>query len=129
MGTRGAHGATRRVTFFNHHEAAVAFPPAIVELAGKLATSISAALANARLYEEQRRIAMALQENLIHELPDVPGLELGVVARTAFEPELVGGDSSDVFVIDDSHVVALIGDVAGKGVRAGPRRPDRYFAV
>ena len=86
------------VIFFNHHEAAVAFPPAIVEFADKLATSISTALANARLYEEQRRIATTLQENFIHPLPAVAGLELGVVAKTAYEPELVGGDFSDVFV-------------------------------
>ena len=106
------------VIFFNHHEAAVAFPPAIVEFAGKLAASISTALANARLYEEQQRIATDLQENFLHELPAVAGLELGMVTKTAFEPELVGGDFSDVFVVDDTHVVVLIGDVAGKGVRA-----------
>ena len=106
------------VIFFNHHEAAVAFPPAIVEFAGKLAASISTALANARLYEEQQRVATVLQENFLHELPEVAGLELGMVAKTAFEPELVGGDFSDVFVVDDTHVVVLIGDVAGKGVRA-----------
>ena len=106
------------VIFFNHHEAAVAFPPEIVEFAGKLAASISTALANARLYEEQQRIATTLQENLLHELPTVAGLELGMVTKTAFEPELVGGDFSDVFVVDDTHVVVLIGDVAGKGVRA-----------
>jgi hypothetical protein len=106
------------VIFFNHHLAAVAFPPAIVEFAGKLAASISTALANARLYEEQQRIATTLQENLLHDLPTVAGLELGTVTKTAFEPELVGGDFSDVFVVDDTHVVVLIGDVAGKGVRA-----------
>jgi PAS domain S-box-containing protein len=106
------------VIFFNHHEAAVAFPPTVVEFAGKLAASISTALANARLYEEQRRIATTLQENLLHELPTVAGLELGMVTKTAFEPELVGGDFSDVFVVDDRHVIVLIGDVAGKGVRA-----------
>ena len=106
------------VIFFNHHEAAVAFPQAIVEFAGKLAASISTALANARLYEEQQRIATTLQENFLHELPTVPGLELGMVSKTAYEPELVGGDFSDVFVVDDTHVVVLIGDVAGKGVRA-----------
>ena len=106
------------VIFFNHHEAAVAFPPAIVEFAGKLAASISTALANARLYEEQQRIATTLQENFLHELPTVAGLELGMVTKTAYEPELVGGDFSDVFVVDDTHVVVLIGDVAGKGVRA-----------
>ena len=38
-------------------------------------------------------------------LPEVAGLELGVVATTAYEPERVGGDFSDVFVVDDSHVV------------------------
>ncbi len=41
-----------------------------------------------------------------------------MVTKTAFEPDLVGGDFSDVFVVDDTHVVVLIGDVAGKGVRA-----------
>ena len=41
-----------------------------------------------------------------------------MVSQTAYEPELVGGDFSDVFVVDDGHVVVLIGDVAGKGVRA-----------
>ena len=30
----------------------------------------------------------------------------------------MGGDFSDVFVVDDNHVVALIGDVSGKGVKA-----------
>jgi sigma-B regulation protein RsbU (phosphoserine phosphatase) len=66
----------------------------------------------------QKRIATTLQENFIHPLPTVAGLELGMVALAATQPEFVGGDFSDVFVADDSHVVALIGDVAGKGVRA-----------
>jgi serine phosphatase RsbU (regulator of sigma subunit) len=66
----------------------------------------------------QRNIATTLQENFIHEPPKVAGLEIAVVSQAAYEPELVGGDFSDVFVVDDTHVVALIGDVAGKGVRA-----------
>jgi PAS domain S-box-containing protein len=106
------------VIFFNHHQAAVAFSPEVVDFATRLARTISAALANAQLYDAQRRIAQTLQENFIHKLPVVAGLELGVVLRTAYEPELVGGDFSDVFVVDDRHVMVLIGDVAGKGVRA-----------
>ena len=94
------------------------FSDAEIDFARKLGATVSLALENARLYEEQQRIAQTLQENFLHELPEVPGLELGVVSRTANEPELVGGDFSDVFVVDDTHVVALIGDVAGKGVRA-----------
>jgi len=84
----------------------------------QLGATVSLAIDNARLYLDQRRIAETLQENFLHELPTVAGLELGMVLRTAHEPELVGGDFSDVFVVDDSHVVVLIGDVAGKGVRA-----------
>jgi PAS domain S-box-containing protein len=106
------------VIFFNHHRAAVKFTPQTVDFAGRLAGAISAALENARMYEEQQRIAVILQENLIREPPVVDGLELGVAAMTAYEPELVGGDFSDVFAIDGSHVVVLIADVAGKGVRA-----------
>ncbi len=88
---------------------------AVAEAVGQL---VALALERARLYEEQRDIAVTLQENFVHPLPVTPCLELGVVASTAFEPELVGGDFSDVFVLDDTHVLVLIGDVAGKGVRA-----------
>ncbi len=71
-----------------------------------------------RRFDTQKHIATTLQENFIHPLPEVGGLDLGVVSKAAFEPELVGGDFSDVFVADDAQVVVLIGDVAGKGVRA-----------
>jgi PAS domain-containing protein len=71
-----------------------------------------------RLNAVQKRIATTLQENFIHALPTVAGLELGMVAQAANQPELVGGDFSDVFMADATHVVLLIGDVAGKGVRA-----------
>jgi serine phosphatase RsbU (regulator of sigma subunit) len=80
--------------------------------------SEQAAIENAALFEEQRRIATALQENFMSPLPQVAGLDLGLVMQTAFQPELVGGDFSDVFVVDDSLVAVLIGDVAGKGIRA-----------
>jgi serine phosphatase RsbU (regulator of sigma subunit) len=106
------------VIFFNQHHAAVAFTPQTVDFAGRLAAAIASALENARMYEEQQRIAETLQENFIHEPPAVSGLELGVVTKTAYEPELVGGDFSDVFAVDDGRVVVLIADVAGKGVHA-----------
>ncbi len=77
-----------------------------------------AALESARLFEEQRRIAVALQANFVHPLPQVMGLDIGVVAQAAYEPELVGGDFSDVFVLPGSAVGVIVGDVAGKGIRA-----------
>ena len=83
-----------------------------------IAGAASQALHAARLFEQQRRIAVTLQENLIHPLPTVAGLQYSVVGSTAYEPELVGGDFSDVFLVDGRHVAILIGDVAGKGIRA-----------
>ena len=106
------------VVYYNYHTTAHHFSQLEEDFVTRLASSLSLALENARLYEAQLNIATTLQENFVHELPTVPGLELGVVAKTAYEPELVGGDFSDVFVVDDTRVVVLIGDVAGKGVRA-----------
>src|ERR1019366_8555486 len=91
------------VVFFNHHAAAVSFAPRTVDFAGQLATAMSSALENARLFEEQQRIATPLQENFIHPLPEVAGLELGIVSQTATEPELIGGDFSEVFERTDGR--------------------------
>ena len=65
-----------------------------------------------------RGIAATLQENFIHPLPEVAGLELGIVSQAAYEPELIGGDFSEVFELPDGRIVVLIGDVAGKGIKA-----------
>ena len=94
------------------------FSPTEVEFARRLGASLSLALENARLYAQQQRIATTLQENLIHPLPEVDGLELAIRSLPANEPELVGGDFSDVFLLADGRVVIVIGDVAGKGIRA-----------
>ena len=99
------------------------------DFARKAGVAISQALENARLFAEQRRVATTLQEHLIHALPSIRGLEFGRVSRAAYEPELVGGDFSDVFVMDDVHVAALIGDVAGKGVRAAGLTETVHTAV
>ncbi len=72
----------------------------------------------ARLYEAQRRVAATLQENLVNPLPLLVGLDLAALSLPATRPELIGGDFHDVFEIADGHVVALIGDVMGKGVKA-----------
>ncbi len=76
------------------------------------------AVTTATLLAEQRRIATTLQESFKHPLPDVAGIELGVVSQTAYEPELIGGDFSEVFELPDGRIVVLIGDVAGKGIKA-----------
>ena len=104
--------------FFHYNRGPHHFSKSEIAFAESVAGASSQALQAARLFEQQRRIAVTLQENLIHPLPEVQGLELSVVGKTAYEPELVGGDFSDVFLLDSWHVAILIGDVAGKGIRA-----------
>jgi PAS domain S-box-containing protein len=104
--------------FFNYHSTPHTFSDLEIDFAERATGVIAGVLETARLFEEQQRIATTLQENFLHPLPLVEGLELGVVSQTAFAPELVGGDFSDVFLLGDGQVAILIGDVAGKGVRA-----------
>ena len=115
--------------FFNYHSRPHAFSAQEIDFIGKAAAIISGALENARLLQRLDRIATTLQENLIHPLPAIPGLDLGRVSETAFAPDLVGGDFSDVFAIDEFRVAALIGDVGGKGIRAAGLTETVHTAV
>ena len=88
------------------------------DFARKVSAITSQALENARLLDDVQRVAMTLQENLIHPLGSFYGMELGRVSQTAYHPELVGGDFSHVFAVGGDRLGILIGDVEGKGIRA-----------
>ncbi|MBE0448667.1 MAG: SpoIIE family protein phosphatase [Actinobacteria bacterium] len=95
-----------------------AFTEAQIDFANKLATSISLALGNAKLYEAERNIADTLQEALI-TMPDrIDGIEFGHLYRSATEATKVGGDFYDLFALEHGKVGVLVGDVAGKGLDA-----------
>ena len=95
-----------------------AFPQAEVDFARRLAASLSLALENAGRFEAQRDIATVLQQAIMHALPDVEGIEFGIVGLAASAPALVGGDFWDVFKLADDKLLVVVGDVAGKGVAA-----------
>jgi hypothetical protein len=70
-------------------------------------------------YEQQARIAEALQKNLISgEIPDMEGLEVGLFYRSATETAEVGGDFYDFVNLPGGGWGIVLGDVAGKGVDA-----------
>ena len=83
------------------------------------ADRVALALAHARVYEREHRIAEMLQRSLLPAtLPPLPGL--GVAARylpAAAEAE-VGGDWYDVIPIPGGGAGLVMGDVAGKGLAA-----------
>ena len=113
-----AHDEVLGVIFFNRHQQAAPFEELVIDFADKLAVVVSSALENARLFEEQQRIATTLQQNFVHTPPTVEGLEFGVRSQPANQPELVGGDFGDIFELPDGRVAVIIADVAGKGLRA-----------
>ena len=78
-----------------------------------------AAIANAQLYERERRIAVELQAaSLPQSLPHVAGLELDAEYRPGSDEATIGGDWYDAFVLDDGRVAITVGDVLGHGLHA-----------
>jgi PAS domain S-box-containing protein len=83
-----------------------------------LALRAATAVQNARLYEEQARVAHTLQASLLPDrLVEVPGW-LGAASYQAGEQGAeVGGDFYDIVPAAGGHLVFL-GDVTGKGIAA-----------
>ena len=92
-----------------------------VALAVELAARIAAALENARLYAEQQENVRGLQRSLLPPLlPEVPGMDIGVVYEAASNSDEVnvGGDFYDVFPITPKVWGFAVGDVCGTGPEA-----------
>jgi PAS domain S-box-containing protein len=70
--------------------------------------------------EQERHTARTLQRALLPErLPAIPGLECEVRYQPGGGDLLVGGDFYEVLELEDDHRAGLVvGDVAGRGVRA-----------
>jgi serine phosphatase RsbU (regulator of sigma subunit) len=96
-----------------------AFTPRDEMLLRQLAHLAAVAITNADLYGREARIARALQRSLLPEgLPSLSELQATALFRAAGEGIEVGGDFYDLFRVDDGAIVALIGDVCGKGPEA-----------
>jgi serine phosphatase RsbU (regulator of sigma subunit) len=113
-----ARGIPFGVLVFNFYSKPVMFSSHQIDFANKLATSISIALENARLYEAERNIADILQESLLIMPDHIDGIEFGHLYHSATEAAKVGGDFYDIFEIDSERVGLILGDVSGKGIEA-----------
>lgn len=77
------------------------------------------AIENARIHNERRRIAQALQQSLMPPvLPAVDGVGFAAEYVPTKSDVDVGGDFYDVLPLPDGRWLAVIGDVSGKGVQA-----------
>jgi GAF domain-containing protein len=89
-----------------------------LNFARKLGSAVALAVENARLYETEHEVAETLQAGLRPQLEEVAGVEVGWSYQAAPGVGRLGGDFFDVFAIDETRVAFMIGDVAGKGIRA-----------
>ena len=77
------------------------------------------AIQRVRLYEREHAIAEALQRSLLPvDLPEVPGIETAARYFPAGHGSQVGGDWYDLVLQPDGRLLAIIGDVAGRGIAA-----------
>jgi PAS domain S-box-containing protein len=88
-------------------------------IAEELAALAAVAIDNALLYQRESDIAHRLQQSLLPErLPEVPGLEIDARYRPATAGLDVGGDFYDSVRLSETRLLAVVGDVKGKGVAA-----------
>ncbi|MFR9805527.1 SpoIIE family protein phosphatase [Pseudonocardia sp. RS010] len=103
-----------------HAESGQRFDELDLAFAQQIAAGAAVALDNARLYEQQRRIAHTLQAALLPTaLPDPPGLRLAARYRPQTDERAtvqVGGDLYDVVATPEpGRWAVVVADVCGKG--------------
>ncbi len=90
-----------------------------LSLAEDLASRCGLALESARLYREQDHVARTLQGGLLlKDLPEIPGVEVGLEYLSVGRESEVGGDFYDLIDTHYDGWLCLLGDVSGKGARA-----------
>jgi serine phosphatase RsbU (regulator of sigma subunit)/anti-sigma regulatory factor (Ser/Thr protein kinase) len=120
--------------FFGHADAGV-FSDRDERLAVGIAAQAAVAIDNARLYEHERAVAVALQESLLPQrLPALEDLEIASRYLPGAVGTHVGGDWFDVIPLSVGRVALVIGDVMGRGLQAAAvmgqlRAAIRAYAV
>jgi len=113
-----ARGVVVGCATFARAPASPAFNPGDIQLAGELASRAAVCLDNARLYDQERRVALALQRSLLPGRPLVPdGLEVASVYQPVGD-NVVGGDWHDIVPLSGGRAALMVGDAMGHGPEA-----------
>ena len=90
-----------------------------LEVAEDLARRAALAVENAMLYGREHQAAVTLQRSLLpRDLPRLRGLQLAARYLPAGVGADVGGDWYDTIDLADGRLNLVVGDVAGRGIRA-----------
>jgi PAS domain S-box-containing protein len=94
------------------------FTPDDLAVAEDLGRRAGLAVENAMLYDREHQAVVTLQRSLLpRDLPRLQGLRLAARYLPAASAD-VGGDWYDVIDLADGRVNLVVGDVAGRGLRA-----------
>ena len=96
-----------------------------------LARQVMALLELRRRYTHEKNIAETLQRSMLSppiENP-FPDLTVKTFYEAAWSEAEVGGDFFDVFSLGKEKVALVVGDVAGKGLRAATRTAEAKYAL
>jgi anti-anti-sigma factor len=95
------------------------FEEADLRVAEDLANRCALAADNARLYRHEHSVAETLQRSLLPDrLPDIAGVEFAARYLPGSAGVDIGGDWYDAIQNPDGALILVIGDVAGRGIRA-----------
>jgi len=90
-----------------------------VDFFQEFARRLAPAIANAEVFERERRVARSFQDAALpSRLPQVPGFAFHAIYEAGKAEALVGGDWYDAFTLGSGQIVVSIGDVAGSGLPA-----------
>jgi PAS domain S-box-containing protein len=106
------------VLYLNFRDRRV-FQPEDLAFLLTLGRQCAQALDRAQFYEREHTIAETLQRSLLPaRLTDVPGVRTAARYLPASREANVGGDWYDAMPLADGRLALVIGDVAGRGLRA-----------
>jgi len=113
-----ARGVVVGCAIFGRAPASPAFNEGDILLARELASRAAVCIDNARLYSQERRTALALQQGLLPAQPQVPdGLEVGHRYLPA-GASVIGGDWHDIVPLSGGRAALIVGDAMGHGPEA-----------
>ncbi len=94
-----------------------AFDPLDLPFFLEYAKRVAPRIANAQLYERERRVARSFQQAALpSSLPQTGGYRFNAIYEAGQSEALVGGDWYDAFRLIDGRIVISVGDVAGSGL-------------
>ncbi len=113
-----ARGIVAGCVLFARAAASPGFTTNEVSLAAELAARAAVCVENARLYQQERRTALALQRGLLPSQPDIPD-DLDVAHH--YQPAgamVIGGDWYDIIPLPGGRAAIIVGDAMGHGPEA-----------